>query len=132
MSEGQGVGAVGKSSGGIVMSFEEDAVDAGGYAGAGKCLDEFGLAAARVTLAAGELDGMGDVIDHGVAEFCEDGEGAHVHDEIVVAEAGAAFGEDDFGVAGGGDFFGDVAHIPGREELGFFYVDDAAGFGGGD
>ena len=31
-----------------------------------------------------------------------------------------------------GDFFDDVGHVPGGEELGFFYVDDAAGFGGGD
>jgi len=132
LCERKGVGAVGESGGGIVVGFEEDAVDTGGDACAGERFDEFGLAAAGVALAAGELDGVGDVIDDGIAEFCEDGEGAHVHDEIVVAEAGATFGEDDFLVAGGGNFFGDVAHVPGREELGFFYVDDAAGFGGGD
>ena len=131
MREGKGVWAVGERGGGIVVGFEEDAVDAGGYAGAGEGFDEFGLAAAGVALAARELDGMGDVVDDGVAEFCEDGESAHVHDQIVVAETGAAFGEDDFLIARSGDFFSDVVHVPRGKELSLLYVDDAAGFGGG-
>ena len=70
---------------------------------------------------------MGDVEDNRVAEFFHYGEGAHVHDEILIAEGSAAFGEDDFFVAGARDFFGGVGHFPGGDELAFFYVDDAAG-----
>ncbi len=55
----------------------------------------------------------------------------HIDDEILVAEAGAAFGENNFLIAGRGDFFGSVADVPGREELAFFEIDDAAGFAGG-
>ena len=131
MGERERVGAVGERFGGIVVRFEEDAVDACGYCRAGERLDEFGLAAAGVSLAAGELDGMRGVEDDRVAEFFHDGEGANVDDEILVAEGGAAFGEDDVVVAGGGEFFDDIFHIPGREELGFFHVDDAICFGGG-
>ena len=69
LRERQGVGAVGERGGGIVVSLEEDAVDTGGYAGARQRLDEFGLAAAGVALAAGELHGVGHVEDDGIAEF---------------------------------------------------------------
>ena len=132
MRERQGIGAIGESGGGIVVGFEKNSIDACGDSGAGERLDEFRLAAAGVALATRELNGVSDVEDDGIAEFGEDGKGAHVHDEILVAEASAAFGEDDLGVAGASDFFGDVAHVPGRKELRFLYVDDAAGFGGGD
>ena len=132
LREREGVGAVGEGGGGIVVGFEENAVDAGGDAGAGERFDEFGLAAAGVALAAGELHGVRDVEDDRIAEFVQDREGAHVDDEILVAEGGAAFGEDDFVVAGGGDFFDDVGHVPRGDELGFLDVDDAAGFGGGE
>lgn len=114
------------------MRFEEDAVDSCSDSGAGEWLDEFGLAATGVTLTAGKLDGMSDVEDDGIAKFLQDGEGTHVHDEILVAERGTALGENDVGVAGASDFFDDVGHVPGRDELGLFYVDDAAGFCGGE
>ncbi len=85
-----------------------------------------------MALSTRELNGVSDIVDNGIAEFGEDGEGAHVDDEVIVAEACAAFGEDDFAVAGRSDFFGNVAHVPGRKELSLLYVDDATGFGGGE
>lgn len=132
LREGKSVGAVGESGGGVVVCFEEDAIDACGDSGASERLDKFGLAAARVPFAAGELDGVGCVEDDGVAEFLEDGEGAHIDDKILIAEGRPAFSEDDVGVAGAGDFFDDVGHVPGGDKLGFFYVGDAAGFCGGE
>ena len=132
MREGQGIGAVGEGGGGIVVGLEEKTIDTGGDPGASERFDEFRLTAAGVALTAGELNGMSDIVNDGIAELCEHGEGAHVDDEIVVAEAGTALSENDFSVAGGSDLFGDVRHVPGRKELGFFYVDDAPGFGGGD
>ena len=132
MHEGQGIGAVGKSGGGIVVGLEEETVDTSGDPGAGERFDKFRLTATGVALSTRELNGVSDIVNDGIAELGEDGEGAHVDDEIVVAEAGAAFGENDLGIAGGSDFFGDVAHIPGREELRLFDVDDATGFGSGE
>ena len=131
LSEGQGIGTVGESNSGIVVGFEEEAIDTGGDAGTSERFDKFRLAAAGVALSTGELNGVSDIVDNGITELGEDGEGAHVDDEVIVPEACAAFGEDDSGVAGASDFFGDVAHVPGRKELSLLYVHDAAGFGGG-
>ena len=80
MRKRKSVGAVGERFGGVVVSFEEDAVYACGYSGTGQGLDEFGLAAARVALASGELDGMGGVEDDRVAELFQDGKGSDVDD----------------------------------------------------
>ncbi len=132
MGQGQGIGAVGEGGGGIVVSFEKEPIDAGGDSRAGQRFDEFGLAAAGMAQAAGNLDGVSDVVDDGVAELLEDREGAHVDDEVVVAERGSALSEDNVGIAGGGDFFGNVAHIPWGEELGLLDIDDASGFRGGE
>src|SRR5271165_1643075 len=114
------------------MSFQEDAIDAGGDAGASERLDEFRLAATGVALSAGKLHGVGDIVDDRIAELGEHGKGAHIDDQIVIAETSTAFGQDDLRIAGGGDFFGDVAHVPGRKELSLLYIDDAAGFGSGE
>ena len=57
---------------------------------------------------------------------------AHVDDEVVVAEAGAALGDEHARVAGV-DHLGDrVLHVVGREELTLLDVDDPAGLGRGD
>ena len=132
MCEGQGIGTIGESGCGIVVGFKKETVDTGRDSGAGERLDEFRLSAAGMALSTRELHGVSDIVDDGIAEFGEDGKGAHVDDEVIVAEACATFGEDDFPVAGGSDFFGNVAHVPGRKELSLLYVDDATGFGGGE
>ena len=66
------------------------------------------------------------------AKAAHDGERAHVDDEVVVAEAGSALGEEDAGVAGRRDLFDGVVHVPGGDELAFLDVDGAAGLCGGD
>ena len=68
LRERKGVGTVGKRFGGVVVGFQEDAVDACGYSGAGERLDEFWLSATGVALAARELDGMSDVKDYRIAK----------------------------------------------------------------
>ena len=62
--------------------------------GARQCFDKFRLASAGVALAAGQLHRVGHVIDHGVSEFLHYRKRAHVHYQIVIAEGGAALGED--------------------------------------
>src|ERR1700733_15401198 len=75
---------------------------------------------------------MGGVEHDRVAGASHDGQAAHVTDQRVVAEAGAALAQQDVVVAGGGDLGGDGDHVPGGEELAFFDVDRAAGFAGGE
>ena len=75
---------------------------------------------------------MGHVVDDGVAERAHDRKRAHVDDEVVVAEAEAALGDEDALVAGGRDLGDRVPHVAGREELALLDVDDAAGARRGD
>ncbi len=59
-------------------------------------------------------------------------ERAHVDDEVVVAEARAALGDDHARVAGIDDLRDGVAHVVGREELALLDVHDAPGPRGRD
>ena len=129
--EVESVRAVGFGVGGIVVNFEEDAVDAGGNGGAREYGDELRLAAGDAVRGGGCLHGVRAVEDDG-GEGAHDGQRAHVDDEIVIAEAGAAFGEEDAAVAGEGDLCNGVLHVLGRDELTLLHVDGATGFSGGD
>jgi hypothetical protein len=129
--EVESVGSIGFGVGGIVVDFQEDAVDAGGNGGAREYGDELRLAAGDTVRSGGCLHGVRAVEDDG-GERAHDGERAHVDDEIVIAEAGAALGEEDAGVAGGGDLFNGVLHVLGRDELSLLHVDGATGSSGGD
>jgi len=71
--EVEGVGSVGFGVGGVVVDFEEDAVDACGYGGAGEDGDELGLAAADSVGCGGGLDRVGAVEDDR-GEAAHDGE----------------------------------------------------------
>src|ERR1700683_1111285 len=96
LSQWQRFRAVGESFRGIVVDFEKDSIDARSGSGARERLDEFRLAAAGFSFAAGQLHGMGHVEDNRVSEFAHDGKSAHVDYEILVAEGISAFGENDF------------------------------------
>src|SRR3546814_5089423 len=52
---------------------------------------------------------------------------AHVADQVVVAEAGAALADHDVGVAGCFRLFDDGLHFPRRQELALLDVDRLAG-----
>ena len=129
--EVEGVGAVGPGVGGVVVDFEEDAVDAGGDGRAREDGDEFRLTAGDSVGGGGCLDGMSAVEDYG-RERAHDGQRAHIDDEIVIAETGTALGERDARVAGGGHLLDSVAHVFGGDELTLFHIDGTAGFAGGD
>ena len=60
----------------------------------------FGLSGGDAVAGAGQLQAVRDVVDHRVAERPQHRKGAHVHDQVVVAEARAALGDDDLLVAG--------------------------------
>ena len=74
---------------------------------------------------------MSGIEDDPIAGLADPEERAHIGDEIIVAESGASFGEEELIIAKGEEFFGDVANIPRSEELAFFDIDHPLGFGGG-
>jgi hypothetical protein len=101
------VRAVGKGVGGVRMDFHEQAVDAGGDGGAGEDRSQDAITAGGAAEAAGALDGVGGVENDRQAFLAHPVERAHVDDEVVVAEAGAAFAHGeivglDAGAGGGG------------------------------
>src|SRR3546814_5066025 len=61
--------------------------------------DEFALAAAAAALPARQLHRVGGVEHHRAAGVAHHREAAHVADQVVVAEAGAALADHDVGVA---------------------------------
>ena len=128
----ESVGSVGEGVGRVVVDLEEEAVDAGGGSGAGQRLNIFRLSAALASGGSGELEAVGDVEDGGVAEVAHHLEAAEIDHEVLVSEAGAALGEQDFLIAGGGDLLGCVLDVPGGQELALLDVDDAAGAAGFD
>ena len=76
---------------------------------------------------------MGRIENHRCAGgVAQDGQRAKIRNERVVAERGAALGHQHVSIAGAGDLGHDVQHVPGRQELTFLDVDDAAGRGRGD
>src|SRR4029077_2314613 len=58
-------------------------------------------------------------------ELAHDGERTHVDNQVVVAEAGAALGDEDALVARGVALVDRMLHVPGRDELALFDVDHA-------
>ncbi len=112
------------------MHLKKDAVDPGSYGSAGKRGDELRLSAGNAVRRGGHLDRVGPVEDHG-REPPQNGQRAHVHYKVAVAEGGAALGERDTFIAGRSHFFDCVAHIAGCDELAFFYIHRAAGLPGG-
>lgn len=112
------------------MGFHEDGVYAGCYCGFCEDGGEGSIASGGSAEAAGALDGVGGIEADAGAEVAHPGERAHVGDEVVVAEGGAALGEEDVFAAEVCHFFEHWLHIPGGEKLAFFHVHGATGFCG--
>ncbi len=125
------VRSVGKGVGGIRVDFHEDAIDAGGDGCAGKDRGEFAISAGGAAESAGALHRVGGVKDDGQAFLADPVKRAHVGDEVVIAEGGAALGDQEAIATEGAHFVPDVDGVPGGEELAFFDVHGAAGFSGG-
>src|SRR5688572_30536379 len=112
------------------MSLDENAVAASSNCGAGENRGEYAIAARRVASAPGPLHGMRGVEHDWVAELADPVERPHVGHQVIVPEGRAALSEEELVVAEGLQLFGDVLHIPWREELTFFDIHHPAGFGG--
>lgn len=125
----QGIGSVRFSFYRVVMNFEKYSIDPGGDRSAGQYWDELRLAPGNSIGSRGSLHGMGSVEDDG-CELAHDWKRAHVYHQIVIAEAGSAFGQEDAHVTGSGNLLDRMFHIPGRKELAFFYIDGAPGASG--
>ena len=123
----EGVGAIGPGVGRIVVDFNKQAVDACGDSGARQQRNKLRLAAADSIGCRWLLHGVGRIEDDG-RKSAHDGERAEIDDQVVVAEGGAALGEEDALVAGGANFLDAVTHVGRRDELTFFDVDGTAGF----
>src|SRR5215475_12028878 len=65
-------------------------------------------------------------------KFPHDGERAHIHYEIVVAEAGATFSHEYAIVTRRAAFFYDMLHVPRRDELALLDVHRTLGHARGD
>src|SRR5260370_26223962 len=96
MRQRQSVRPVRKRFGGIVVSLQEDSVNASGNAGASQRLDKLRLAAAGMALPAGKLHGMRHAKNYRVACPLPDRELAPIHHQILVAKRGAPLRENYF------------------------------------
>jgi hypothetical protein len=129
--EAQCVGRVAPGARGVLVDLHEHGVHARGDAGRGHRLDVLGQAEGDAVTGAGQLQAVRHVEDDRVAEGAQHGEGPHVHDQVVVAEAHAALGDQNRGVARGRDLGHGVAHVGGRQKLPLLDVDYPAGTCGG-
>ena len=109
------------------MHFHEQARNTNGHGRARENGHHRTIPAAGGSLPARLLHGVCGIENHGIARLCHNRQGAHVADEGVVAETGAALREQDILIARTRDFCGDIFHVPGREELAFFNVNHRAG-----
>jgi hypothetical protein len=99
------VRAVGEGVGGVRVDFHEEAVHAGGDGGAGEDGCEFAVAAGGSAESAGALDRVGGVENDWQTLLADPVERAHVGDEVVVAEGGAALGDEETLAAEGAHFW---------------------------
>ena len=128
--EGQAVGPVAQGPVGILVDFPEEAVDAGRHRRPRQRADELALSGGGGAGAARQLHRVSGVEDHRAAGLAHDRQGAHVDHQVVVAEGGAALGEEDVAVAGRFQLADRVLHVPRGEELPFLDVDDLPGGAG--
>jgi hypothetical protein len=115
------------------MGFHEQAGDADRHRRARQHRHELALAARGSALPARQLHRVGGVIHHRAAGLAQDGQAAHVGDEVVVAEGGAALAHHD-GVRSVVRFLrlgDDVLHVVRGEELALLDVGRLARGGDG-
>ena len=114
---------------GVAVHLHEDAVNAHAHGGIGQNGSQLAIAARGAAEAARALHGVGGVENDGAAVLLHPVHAAHVDDEVVVAEGGAALAEHVLRAAEGIHLLADVLAVPRGEKLAFFDVDGAPGFG---
>ena len=68
------------------------------------------------------------VENHAISGLPHPIERTHVGNEVVIAETSAALRETEFLIAKRGQLLRDIAHVPRRKKLTFFYIDRATRF----
>ena len=109
------------------MNLEKNSVNARRHAGRRQRLYELGLPGGDAVTAARKLQAVRHVVDHRISQRAHDGEGAHVDDEVVIAEREPALGDDDLLVASARHLVDGVLDVIGRQELALLDVHDAVG-----
>src|SRR5438067_1228950 len=110
----------------VLVHFEKDAVDAGRHARRCERLDVLREAGRDPVAGARQLQAVRDVEHHRNASLAHHRKRAHVDDEIVIAEAGAALGDDNARVPCIDDLGYGMDDVAGCEKLTFFDVHHAA------
>ena len=93
IAEGQRIGAVTQSLIGIFVDLPEQAVDAGGHRRPRQSADVLTLPGGGGSRAAGQLYRMRGVENYRTAGFPHDDHGAHVRNQVVVAEGRASLSQ---------------------------------------
>ena len=119
------VWAIGKSFCGVLVGLDKDAIAPGPYRGARQDRSQLTVAAGPVTRSAWTLHGVGGVKNYLKIQLLHPVNRAHIGHQVIVAEGGAAFGHKERTATSTLQFRSDVFHIPRREKLSFFNVDDA-------
>ncbi len=80
----------------MIVHFDEDSLHSRSHRGGSQGFDELRLTAGFSAGSAGELDAVGCVEDYRIAAVGHDFESPHIDYQVVVAEGGTTFREDDF------------------------------------
>jgi len=114
------------------VCFYEEAVRTGGNGSFCDRANELWIAAGDPAGLVGLLEGVRAIHDDGCAMFLHPGDVAVVDYQVLVAEGGASFGEDDLIVPSLFYLIDGELHRWSAEELSFLYVDDLSGLRGCD
>jgi hypothetical protein len=114
------------------VNLHEKTLGSGGNPCPGQQRSIFPLTRGVFASASGDLHAVGYIQQHWIPEAAHDRQAAEINHQVVVAQHGSPFGEQEFAVTSGGRFGYSRLNVPRREELPFFYIDDFAGSGGGD
>jgi len=106
----------------VSVDLDEEAIGAGGDGGFSENRRHLSEAAGFIAEAAGLLNTVSGIENDGAAKLFHFFDSGHIVDEAIVAEERSPFGQDDFIVAAGADFFHGIFHFVGGEELTLFYI----------
>ena len=104
------------------MDFHEEAVYAGSCRCPGQVGNEFPLSAGGASHATGELYAVGGIKNNGVAELTHNGERAHIHHQVMVAEGCPPFCHCQIRIMGFFHFFNHIFHVFRCHELALFHI----------
>lgn len=114
------------------MNFEKQAVYADRNGRPGESRNKLALPPGRTSCTARQLDRMRRIEDDRHPDLAQHDERTHVRNQVLVAKAGPAFGDQHLGASHRARLFHHVLHLPGREELALLEVRGLAGCRDGD